>query len=278
MQKTVSITNDGTTINFSNNDKFKLIAGPCVLENIEQSLQISKFCKDLCLKYNVEYIFKGSFDKANRTSIDSFRGLGLDQGLAILNKIKDRIGVPVLTDIHVPSEAEVVADVVDIIQIPAFLCRQTDLVTAAAKTGKVINIKKAQFLSADEMLNVLKKVERYNNSNILLTERGTFFGYNNLVVDFKAVARLKEFGYPVVFDATHSTQLPGGFWGSSDGERKYMPALASAAAGVGVAAFFMEVHPQPDFAMSDKTTVYALDQLEIVLKRLVEIDNVVKSL
>ena len=217
------------------------------------------------------YVFKASFDKANRTSIKSFRGPGLEKGLAVLQQVKDQLGVPVLTDVHTEEQATEAGKVVDVLQIPAFLCRQTDLLIAAAHTGKVVNVKKGQFLSPPEMGNAVKKVEECGSHRILLTERGSSFGYNNLVVDMRSFPILRRFGYPVVFDATHSVQLPGGGGTKSSGQREFVEPLASAAAGAGVDGFFMEVHPNPDEALSDGPNMVPLQQLKTLLERILRI-------
>jgi 2-dehydro-3-deoxyphosphooctonate aldolase (KDO 8-P synthase) len=227
------------------------IGGPCVIESEAHALELAHAIKAIAQAAGVSYVFKASFDKANRTSIASFRGPGLDEGLRTLARVKEEAGVPVLTDIHEPWQAEPVAAVVDILQIPAFLCRQTDLLRAAAATGRAVNVKKGQFLSPPEMGNVVAKLEAAGCDRVLVTERGTTFGYNNLVVDFRGLPQLRALGYPVVFDATHSVQLPGGLGGASGGQREYVPYLARAAAAVGVDALFVEVHNQPDSAPSD---------------------------
>ncbi len=245
-----------------------VIAGPCILESRETNSLIAGTIKDICARLDIDYIFKASFDKANRTSINSFRGEGIEAGLAELKRIKDEFDLPVLTDIHESYHAALAAEVVDILQIPAFLCRQTDLLLAAAKTGKVVNIKKAQFLSADDMKNVVKKVSDGGNDKIMLTERGTMFGYNNLVVDFRRMVDMKAYGYPVIMDATHSTQRPGGQGSASGGDPKYAPYLAKCAAICGADGFFFEVHPNPCEALSDAATMLRLDEFENTLKEI----------
>jgi 2-dehydro-3-deoxyphosphooctonate aldolase (KDO 8-P synthase) len=247
---------------------FKLIAGPCVIENEELCIQIAKTLKPICEKYGIDYFFKASFDKANRTSISSFRGPGIDEGLKILNKVKKEVGVKICTDIHEPWQASRAAEVADIIQIPAFLCRQTDLLVAAAKTGKTINVKKAQFFAPWDMKNVLGKLEESGASNIWLCERGSSFGYNNLVVDFTGIIEMKKFGYPVVFDATHSVQKPGGKGTSTGGNREYVPYLAKAAIAVGADVIFMETHPNPEVALSDGPNSVALKDVDKILGEL----------
>lgn len=261
---------------FLSKDSFFLIAGPCALESEENIMFLSKEISKITNKLDIKYCFKASWDKANRTSATKYRGLGLEEGMRILQKAKDINNVPIATDIHEPWQAEVVAKVADIIQIPAFLCRQTDLIEAAAKTGKVINIKKAQFLSPEEMSNVLKKFEYFGNKNLMLCERGTTFGYNNLVVDMTGLVRMKKLGYPVVFDATHSVQISGGGenYGNS-GKREYVPYLARAAMATGVLdGIFMEVHNNPDNAKCDGSCMLPLEQLEQLLTELKELRNV----
>lgn len=247
---------------------FKLIAGPCVIESEENVMLVAKKIKEITDKLDIPFVFKSSFDKANRTSINSFRGPGLEEGLRILNKVKTELNLNVTTDIHEPYQAEEVAKVVDIIQIPAFLCRQTDLLVAAAKTGKTVNVKKAQFLAPWDMKNVVGKIEESGNRDIMLCERGTSFGYNNLVVDMTGLVEMKKFGYPVVFDATHSVQKPGGKGNCTGGNREYVEYLAKAAIAVGADAIFMEVHPDPDNALSDGPNMVKLDELEEILVKL----------
>ena len=228
-----------------------IIAGPCVIESENLCFEIAEKAGNLCKKYGFFYIFKASFDKANRTSIKSFRGPGIDKGIEILGKVKEKFKIPVTTDIHESWQADKVKDVVDIIQIPAFLCRQTDLLLSAGRTGKIINIKKAQFLSGKDMIYPVEKVKSTGNDKVILTERGTMFGYGNLVVDFRNIVDMKDIGVPVVFDATHSTQKPGALQGKSGGDRKYTPYLTYCADACGVNGFFFEVHPEPDKALSD---------------------------
>jgi len=248
-----------------------LIAGPCVLESERLALETAQRIAEIARALNIPYIFKSSYDKANRSSGTSFRGPGLKDGLAILKKVKDQIGVPVLTDVHSEDEATEAGTVVDVLQIPAFLCRQTDLLIAAAKTGKVVNVKKGQFLSPGEMANVVAKLEESGTRRIILTERGTTFGYNNLVVDMRALPIMRKFGYPVVFDATHSVQLPGGGGTKSAGQREFVTPLACAAAAAGCDGFFMEVHPDPDHALSDGPNMVPLHDLKQLLERLMRI-------
>ncbi|WP_342478825.1 3-deoxy-8-phosphooctulonate synthase [Paenibacillus sp. FSL H7-0350] len=250
---------------------FKLIAGPCVIESEELVLQVAKEVKAITDELGIDYYFKASFDKANRTSIDSFRGPGLEEGLRILQKVKDTYGLKIATDIHEPYQAEPVSKVADIIQIPAFLCRQTDLLVAAAKTNKIVNVKKAQFLAPWDMKNVVRKLEEGGNKNIMLCERGTTFGYNTLVVDMTGLIELKKFGYPVVFDATHSVQKPGGKGDATGGNRDYVQYLARAAMAVGIDALFMEVHPDPDNAKSDGPNMVKLSDLKPILEKLIKV-------
>lgn len=245
-----------------------LIAGPCVLESRDGAFQIAEITAEICQRLGLPYIFKASFDKANRSSIDSYRGPGLEEGLKILAAVKAELGLPVTTDIHTVEQVEAVAAVVDIVQIPAFLCRQTDLLTAAGCSGRVVNIKKGQFMAPGDMQQVVNKVAATGNRRILLTERGTTFGYNNLVVDFRSIPLLAATGSPVVFDATHSVQLPAAQGNASGGDRAMIPVLASAAVAAGAHALFMEVHPEPDKALCDGANSLALSELEKLLKRL----------
>ncbi|HJR76630.1 MAG TPA: 3-deoxy-8-phosphooctulonate synthase [Nitrospiraceae bacterium] len=248
-----------------------LIAGPCVIESEALVLETAARIAEITEALGMPYIFKSSFDKANRTSITSFRGPGLEKGLAVFRKVKDHLGLPVLTDVHTEEQATEAGKVVDVLQIPAFLCRQTDLLVAAAETGKVVNVKKGQFLSPWEMANVVKKVEEAGSRKILLTERGSSFGYNNLVVDMRALPIMRRFGYPVVFDATHSVQLPGGAGTKSAGQREFVEPLACAAAAAGCDGFFMEVHPHPDQALSDGPNMVPLHDLKPLLERVLRI-------
>lgn len=247
---------------------FQLIAGPCVIETEEMVLSIAAEMKKITEELGIPYTFKASFDKANRTSVDSFRGPGLEKGLKVLQKVKDLYGLPICTDIHEPWQAEPVSEVADILQIPAFLCRQTDLLVAAAKTGKCINIKKAQFLAPWDMKNCLDKVRRSGNENVMLCERGSCFGYNTLIVDMTGLRVMKEFGVPVIFDATHSVQKPGGNGTSTGGERRYVEYLAKAAIAVGADGLFMETHPDPDSAKSDGANMIPLGEIRELLLRL----------
>ena len=248
-----------------------LIGGPCVIESESSTLKMAAEIRQVCDRLNVPFIFKSSFDKANRTSIHSFRGQPIDRGLAILQRVKEEIGVPVVTDIHLPHQAAIAAEVVDILQIPAFLCRQTDLLLAAAATGKTINVKKGQFLAPWDMKNVVTKLEESGHNKIMLTERGTSFGYNTLVVDFRSLPQMRALGYPVVFDATHSVQMPGGQGNKSGGQREFVPYLARAAAAIGIDALFMEIHEDPDNALSDGPNMIALSQLESVLQPILNV-------
>lgn len=252
-------------------DRLFLIGGPCVLESEALALKVAAFLKRTCAELGVSYIFKSSYDKANRTAIDSFRGPGLERGLAMLERVRREVGVPVLTDVHSQREAKEAARVVDIIQIPAFLVRQTDLVLAAGETGKPVNLKKAQFLAPWDMANVVKKVESTGNRKILLTERGTAFGYNNLVVDMRSIPVMAALGYPVVFDATHSVQLPGGLGRSSGGQRDFVRPLACAAVAAGADGVFFEVHEDPDRALCDGPNSLSLSDAGELLAVLVEL-------
>ena len=254
-----------------------LISGPCVIENEKVTFELARFLKGLSQRVNIPVIFKSSYDKANRTSIDSFRGPGLDEGLEILKEVKEVTGLPILSDIHQVSEIEKAVEILDVIQIPAFLCRQTDLISEAAKTLLPINIKKGQFLSPWDMQQVILKVVSEGNSNILLTERGTSFGYNNLVVDIRSVPVMKGFGYPVVFDATHGVQLPGGRSKSSGGQREFVAPLARAAVAAGADGIFLEIHPDPDLALSDGPNSLAIEQVEPLINMLKEIHKTVRE-
>ncbi len=251
-----------------------LIAGPCVIESEQLVLETAYRVAEIAAGLNLPYVFKSSYDKANRTSIHSFRGPGLQAGAAVLRKVREQVGVPVLTDVHRPEDAAVAAEAADILQIPAFLCRQTDLLVAAAKTGRVVNVKKGQFLAPWEMSHVVKKLEESGTNKIILTERGSSFGFNNLVVDMRSLPIMRRLGYPVVFDATHSVQLPGGGGTVSAGQREFVTPLASAAAAAGCDGFFMEVHPNPDRALSDGPNRVPLDELKPLLERLMRIVEV----
>ncbi len=255
--------------------KFILIAGPCVIESEENVMTIAETVKGIAKRLDLDCYFKASFDKANRTSITSYRGPGIEEGLRVLRKVKDTYGLKIATDIHEPWQAEKSAEVCDLIQIPAFLCRQTDLLMAAAKTGKVINVKKAQFLAPWDMANVVKKLEDSGNRNIMLCERGTVFGYNTLVVDMTGIAEMKKFGYPIVMDATHSVQKPGGKGDATGGNRENVEPLAKAAIAAGADALFFEVHPDPDNAKSDGPNMVKLDEFEGLLKRIIRVYDAV---
>jgi 2-dehydro-3-deoxyphosphooctonate aldolase (KDO 8-P synthase) len=254
-----------------------LISGPCVIENDKVTLETAGFLKELAGRVNIPVIFKSSYDKANRTSIESFRGPGLDKGLEVLKEVKNSTGLPVLSDIHQVSEIEKAVEILDVIQIPAFLCRQTDLISEAAKTLLPVNIKKGQFLSPWDMEQVVSKAVSAGNNNILLTERGTSFGYNNLVVDMRSVAVMKDFGYPVVFDATHGVQLPGGRSKTSGGQREFVAPLARAAVAAGADGIFLEIHPDPDSALSDGPNSLAIEQVEPLINMLKEVHKTVRE-
>ncbi|WP_246051979.1 3-deoxy-8-phosphooctulonate synthase [Desulfobotulus mexicanus] len=245
-----------------------LIAGPCAIESLDLCLYIAEFLKNEAEKRQLPFIFKASFDKANRSSINSFRGPGMDEGLRILETVRKRFEVPVISDIHLPEQADAAAEVLDIIQIPAFLCRQTDLLAAAARTGKPVNVKKGQFLAPWDMKNVVTKLKESGASKIMLTERGASFGYNNLVVDFRSIPILKSFGYPVIFDATHSVQLPGGSGTHSSGQREFAPVLARSAMAAGADGLFIEVHPEPEKALCDGANSLHLSTLPGLLDQL----------
>lgn len=254
-----------------------LLAGPCVLEGYERSLKIGTAVKKITDKLGIPYVFKASYDKANRSAFNSFRGPGLNEGLQILAKIKKELDVPVVSDVHEVSQIAPAAEVLDILQIPAFLCRQTDLVFAAAQTGRVVNVKKGQFLAPWDMSNVINKIKEAGNENIMLTERGSSFGYNTLVTDMRGLAIMREFGYPVVMDATHSVQIPGGQGTSSGGQSQYVPHMARAAAAVGIDALFLEVHDNPREALSDGPNMVALDKLEQLLVEVLAIHKIVNG-
>ncbi len=258
-------------------DKLTILAGPCVAESIEILDETAKRLKEITQKLGINFIFKSSFDKANRTSITSYRGPGIEKGLEMLSNIKSKYNIPIVTDIHLPEQAAIAAEVADVIQIPAFLCRQTDLLVAAAKTGKIVNIKKGQFLAPEQMGNLVKKIEDSGNTNILLTDRGVTFGYNNLVVDFRAIPIMQTSGYPVVFDATHSVQLPGAQGTCTGGDRRFVPVLAKAAMAAGADALFFEVHPDPDKAPCDGPNMLSLDSAEQVFSICKKIFDIVKA-
>jgi 2-dehydro-3-deoxyphosphooctonate aldolase (KDO 8-P synthase) len=264
-------------VRFGNNLPLALIAGPCALESRAHAFDMAAALKDITARLGIGFVYKTSFDKANRTSAASVRGLGLDRALSIFAELREKLGVPVLTDVHEPEQCAAVAEVVDILQIPAFLCRQTDLLVAAAKTGRVVNVKKGQFLAPWDMANVVQKITGAGNPNVLVTERGVSFGYNTLVSDMRALPVLAKTGAPVIFDATHSVQQPGGQGASSGGEREYVPVLARAAVAVGVAGVFIETHENPDRAPSDGPNMIALKDLEPLLERLMQFDKLAKS-
>jgi 2-dehydro-3-deoxyphosphooctonate aldolase (KDO 8-P synthase) len=263
--------------NLNSSRQLFLIAGPCVIESEKLCLQVASKLKAVCAKAGVFYVFKASFDKANRTSAKSFRGPGLEDGLKVLAKVRAEMELPVLTDVHNEVQAAAAAEVVDILQIPAFLCRQTDLIEAAVATGKIVNLKKGQFLSPVEMGNVAEKAKRAGAKKILLTERGTTFGYNNLVADMRSIPLMKRFGCPVIFDATHSVQLPGGGGDKSSGQREFAPVLAKAALAAGANGVFIETHPQPDKALSDGPNMIPLAEMAGLLKDLTRVFAAVKA-
>ncbi len=265
------------SLTFGAGTPFVLIAGPCVIENRDSALRHADALSSLTARLHVPFVYKSSYDKANRSSHASFRGLGIQEGLSILAEVKRELGVPLLTDVHTPQEVAATAEVVDILQIPAFLCRQTDLLLAAGHSQRPINIKKGQFLAPTDMEYVAQKVASTGNRRILLTERGASFGYHNLVSDMRALPILARCGYPVVYDATHSVQLPGGQGVMSGGQREFIPALARAAVAVGVDGLFMEVHEEPERALSDSATVFPLAQLEPLLHTLVDLDRLIKN-
>tara|TARA_B100000700_G_C15026490_1_gene848423 strand:+ start:705 stop:1538 length:834 start_codon:yes stop_codon:yes gene_type:complete len=264
-------------IQIANNKKITLIAGPCQLESEQHAMDMSGKIKEIAIKLNIGFIYKTSFDKANRTSLKGKRGVGLENSLPVFDRLKKEQKISVLTDIHNEKHCELVSDHVDILQIPAFLCRQTDLLIAAAKTKKIINVKKGQFLAPWDMVNVVKKISESGNDNILVTERGASFGYNTLISDMRSIPIMTKNGYPVVFDATHSVQQPGGLGEKSGGQREFVKYLARAASAVGIAAIFMETHQDPDNAPSDGPNMVPLKNLESILSQIVEIDNLVKS-
>lgn len=251
--------------------KMLMLAGPCAMESREVCFEVAQSMTELCDRYPIDYVYKTSFDKANRTSVTSYRGLGMEKGLQILQDVKDEYGFRIVTDIHEPRQAKPVAEVADIIQIPAFLCRQTDLLVAAAKTGKTVNVKKAQFLAPWDMKNVIGKLEASGAKSIMLCERGTSFGYNNLIVDMTAIPQMKDFGYPVIFDATHSVQKPGGLGSSSGGSREMVPYLAKAALAAGADGLFMEIHPDPEKALCDGSNMIALESMASFLDEAIKV-------
>lgn len=262
---------------FGNGRPLLLIAGPCVIESEETTFSTAEELKRICSDNNVGFVFKSSFDKANRSSIGSFRGPGLDRGLRILSDVKAKYHIPVISDIHSVGEIAPAAEVLDALQVPAFLCRQTDLIVSASRAGKPVNVKKGQFLAPWDMKNIIDKFVSTGNTDLFITERGTSFGYNNLVVDFRGLPIMRSFGYPVVFDVTHSLQLPGGQGDRSGGQREFAEPLARAAAAVGVDGLFMEVHPEPDKALCDGPNMVRLDSVSGMLKTISEIHNVMEK-
>ncbi len=261
----------------SNDLPLLVIAGPCQLEGIDHAQMIAGKMAEVCAAHGAQFVFKGSYDKANRTSLGGKRGLGMDEGLKVMQSVKDSIGCPVLTDIHAPEHCATVAATCDIMQIPAFLCRQTDLLLAAGETGAVINVKKGQFLAPWDMPNVVAKIESTGNKRIMLTERGSSFGYNTLVADMRSLPTMAKTGYPVVMDATHSVQQPGGMGGSTGGQREFAPVMARAAVSLGIAAVFIETHEDPDNAPSDGPNMIPLDQMDAVIKSLMGFDRLAKA-
>lgn len=271
-----SVSVRGTT--FDNNAPFSLIAGPCQMESRDHAFDMAGALNEMTKALGIGLVYKSSFDKANRTSLGAQRGIGLDSALAVFSDIGKEFGLPVITDVHEREQCAEVAEVVDILQIPAFLCRQTDLLLAAAATGKVVNVKKGQFLAPWDMANVMNKITGSGNQNVLLTERGTSFGYNTLVTDFRSLPQMAQTGAPVIFDATHSVAQPGGMGGSSGGQREFAPVLARAAVAVGVAGLFIETHQDPDNAPSDGPNMIRLDDMPAVLEQLRALDQVSKGL
>ncbi len=267
----------GNKFDIGGTERFTLIAGPCVIESEELVMEVAGKLKEITDRLGINFVFKSSFDKANRSSIHGYRGPGIEEGLRILKKVKDTYNVPVVTDVHEAWQCAKVAEVVDIIQIPAFLCRQTDLLIAAAETGLPVNVKKGQFLAPWDMKNVVTKMEESGNPNVMLCERGSTFGYNNMVVDMRSFLEMRQFGYPVVFDVTHAVQKPGGNGDSTGGNREYVYPLMRAGLAIGVDAVFAEVHPNPDCAKSDGPNMLRLDEVEEVLKMAVAIDDLVKG-
>ena len=264
-------------LNVGNDTPLTVIAGPCQLESADHAQMIAGTMKEACTAVGAQFIFKGSFDKANRTSLSGKRGLGIDEGLKVMQSVKDALGVPVLTDVHLPDQCAPVAAVCDVLQIPAFLCRQTDLLIAAGETGAAINVKKGQFLAPWEMPNIITKLESTGNTRLLLTERGTSFGYNTLVADMRSLPQMAATGYPVVMDATHSVQQPGGKGGSSGGQREFAPVMARAAVSLGVAAVFIETHEDPDNAPSDGPNMIHLSEMPHLVDTLMRFDALAKA-
>ena len=273
MMKTIDIG----ALKVGNDLPLLVIAGPCQLENQDHALMIAGRMAEICAAHGAQFVFKGSYDKANRTSLSGKRGLGLDEGLGVMQAVKDEIGCPVLTDVHTAAQCAPVAEVCDILQIPAFLCRQTDLLLAAGDTGAVINVKKGQFLAPWDMPNVVAKIESTGNKRLLLTERGVSFGYNTLVADMRSLPTMAKTGYPVVMDATHSVQQPGGQGGASGGQREFAPVMARAAVSIGIAAVFIETHQDPDNAPSDGPNMIPLDQMDHLVKSLMDFDRLAKA-
>ncbi|WP_298360326.1 3-deoxy-8-phosphooctulonate synthase [uncultured Litoreibacter sp.] len=275
--KTVEFGRGTTKVTASNDLPLTIIAGPCQLESRDHAMMIAETMAEACQKAGAGYVFKASYDKANRTSLSGKRGLGMEDGLSILAYVREQIGCPVLTDVHGPEQCQAVADAVDVMQIPAFLSRQTDLLVAAGETGAVVNIKKGQFLAPWDMPNVISKVESTGNENILLTERGASFGYNTLVADFRSLPTMAKTGYPVIMDATHSVQQPGGQGGSTGGQREFAPVMARAAVSLGIAGVFIETHQDPDTAPSDGPNMIPLDQMPALVSSLMEFDKLAKA-
>ncbi len=271
--KNVAVEN----VNFSNDSSFSLIAGPCALESKQHAVDMCGKLVDISKKLNINLVYKSSFDKANRTSLNSSRGIGIDESLNIFSFIKKEFNIPVITDVHEPYQCKLLSEVVDILQIPAFLCRQTDILIAAAKTNSAVMVKKGQFLAPWDMVHVVKKLEAAGCDKILLCERGVSFGYNTLVSDMRAIPILKNIGYPVIFDATHSVQQPGGKGEVSGGQREFVPVLARASIAVGVAGLFIETHQDPDNAPSDGPNMLNINDLSALLEKLIKIDNVIKN-
>jgi 2-dehydro-3-deoxyphosphooctonate aldolase (KDO 8-P synthase) len=264
-------------LRIGNDQPLTIIAGPCQLQSLDHALMIGSTMKEVCARHGAQYVFKSSFDKANRTSLGNSRGLGLETGLGVLAEVRATLGVPVLTDVHNEAQCAPAAEAVDILQIPAFLCRQTDMLIAAGETGAAINVKKGQFLAPWEMANVVTKIESTGNRRILLTERGTTFGYNTRVADMRSLPQMAQTGYPVVMDATHSVQQPGGQGGSSGGQREFAPVMARAAVAVGVAAVFMETHEDPDNAPCDGPNMIYLEQMDALVETLMAFDRIAKA-
>ena len=278
IQKTVMVGSKNVKqVTFGNEKPLAIMAGPCVIESRDHALEMSQALKEISENLGIQLIYKTSFDKANRSSGKSFRGVDLQDALPIFAEIKEKTGLPIMTDVHTELQCEMLSEVVDMLQIPAFLCRQTDLLIAAAKTGKAINVKKGQFLAPWDMINVVKKIEEAGNTNIALCERGASFGYNTLVSDMRSLPIMREFGYPVIFDATHSVQQPGGKGDSTGGERRFVETLASAAVAVGVAGVFIETHEDPDNAPSDGPNMVVLKDLPRLLKKLIAFDRIAKE-